>query len=42
MHEVVQTFISKIVDETIGPRFNLAKAAPDGYNAMMGIEGYLQ
>jgi AhpD family alkylhydroperoxidase len=42
MHEVVQTFISKIVDQTIGPRFDLAKAAPGGYNAMMGIEGYLQ
>ena len=42
MHELVQTFISKIVDETIGPRFNLEKAAPAGYSAMMGIEGYLQ
>ena len=35
MHELVQTFISKIVDETVGTRFNLAKAAPTGYNAMM-------
>ena len=42
MHEVVQTFISQVVEESIGPRFDVATAAPDGYNALLGIEGYLQ
>jgi AhpD family alkylhydroperoxidase len=42
MHEIVQRFISQAVEQAMEPRFNLPKAAPDGYKAMLGLESYLQ
>jgi AhpD family alkylhydroperoxidase len=41
MHEVVQTYISQVIEQAIKPRFDLPKAAPEGYKAMLALEEYL-